>query len=456
MTDSARLPSLLRRITLVLIGSFAVVFVVLFGWTAWGLLARDSGELDRGLLLSARSIGSALDAAGDDASASAAALVLLRELQQQDLTSEPPLHLVITRADGTLVSGGTFVPDAALLRVPDGAHSVPGTPWRVYAARGVRWRVLLVDDEAMRQRWLAGTLAVDLAKYIAMALPLVLLPLWLAARLSVQPLRRLSAAVAAREPLDTTPLPTPRRRWRELAPLEDALNRLFERTAQGLAREKAFVHDAAHELRTPLAVIAAEAHVLARSEGAARDEAAARLHSAVERASHLSQQLLQLAQADGAVRAPRERLDLMDLVRDAMALHAPRADAQQTELALEGPDQLPLDSDARTLRAIVDNLLDNALRHGGAGGGIHVRVAAADGQVRLDVADSGPGIAAADAPHVFERFWRADAAAGRGTGLGLAIVREAARSLGGDVALQRPGPGARFVVTLPRPAPRTP
>ena len=111
-------------------------------------------------------------------------------------------------------------------------------------------------------------------------------------------------------------------------------------------------------------------------------------------------------------------------------------------------------SDARTLRAIVDNLLDNALRHGGAGGAVRVRVAADEHQLTLEVVDSGPGIAAADAEQVFERFWRGNASDGRGTGLGLAIVREAARSLGGEVALQRPGPGAGFIVTLPRPAPR--
>jgi signal transduction histidine kinase len=144
----------------------------------------------------------------------------------------------------------------------------------------------------------------------------------------------------------------------------------------------------------------------------------------------------------------------MDLVRDAMSLHAARADAQGTELSLEGPDQLPMRSDARTLRAIIDNLLDNALRHGGAGGAVRVRVAAREHELTLEVADSGPGIAAADAEQVFERFWRGNASDGRGTGLGLAIVRGASHSLGGEVALRRPGPDAAFVVTLPLPGPR--
>jgi two-component system, OmpR family, sensor histidine kinase QseC len=455
MTTAQRLPSLLGRITAVLVGSFAVVFVVLFTWAAWGLLARDNGELDRGLMLSALSVAGALDAIGDEARAGSTALALLRELQQRDLSGEPPLHLAITRADGSVVLHSGVQPDAAMLGVADGAHTPPGSRWRVYAATGRNWRVLLIDgDDAARRRWLAWSIATDLALNIAMAIPFVLLPLWGAARLSLRPLRRLSAAVAARQPLDTTPLPAGARRWRELAPLEDSLNRLFERTAQGVAREKAFVHDAAHELRTPLAVIAAQAHLLATSEGAARTEAAGRLQSAVERASHLSQQLLQLAQADGAVRSPPQPLDLMDLVRDAMSLHAARADAQGTELSLEGPDQLPMRSDARTLRAIIDNLLDNALRHGGAGGAVRVRVAAAEHQLTLEVADSGPGIAAADAEQVFERFWRGNASDGRGTGLGLAIVRGASHSLGGEVALQRPGPGAAFVLTLPLPGPR--
>jgi signal transduction histidine kinase len=451
MTTAQRLPSLLGRITAVLVGSFAIVFVVLFAWAAWGLLARDSGELDRSLLLSARSVAGALDATGDEARAGSTALALLRELQQRDLSGEPPLHLAITRADGSLVLHTGVEPDAAVLGVADGVHSPPGSRWRVYAASGRQWRVLFIDDDAVRRRWLAASIAADLALNIAMAIPFVLLPLWGAARLSLRPLRRLSAAVAARQPLDTTPLPAGARRWRELAPLEDSLNRLFERTAQGVAREKAFVHDAAHELRTPLAVIAAQAHLLATSEGAARTEAAGRLQSAVERASHLSQQLLQ---ADGAVRSPPQRLDLMDLVRDAMSLHAARADAQGTELSLEGPDQLPMRSDARTLRAIIDNLLDNALRHGGAGGAVRVRVAAREHELTLEVADSGPGIAAADAEQVFERFWRGNASDGRGTGLGLAIVRGASHSLGGEVALRRPGLGAAFVVTLPLPGPR--
>jgi hypothetical protein len=288
VTTAPRLPTLLGRITAVLVGSFAIVFVVLFAWAAWGLLARDSGELDRSLLLSARSVAGALDAIGDEARAGSTALALLRELQQRDLSGEPPLHLAITRTDGSLVLHSGVEPDAAVLGVADGVHTPPGSRWRVYAASGSQWRVLLIDDDAVRRRWLAASIAADLALNIAMAIPFVLLPLWGAARLSLQPLRRLSAAVAARQPLDTTPLPTGARRWRELAPLEDALNRLFERTAHGVAREKAFVHDAAHELRTPLAVISAQAHLLATSEGAARTEAAARLQSAVERASHLS------------------------------------------------------------------------------------------------------------------------------------------------------------------------
>jgi hypothetical protein len=197
VTTAPRLPTLLGRITAVLVGSFAIVFVVLFAWAAWGLLARDSGELDRSLLLSARSVAGALDAIGDEARAGSTALALLRELQQRDLSGEPPLHLAITRTDGSLVLHSGVEPDAAVLGVADGVHTPPGSRWRVYAASGSQWRVLLIDDDAVRRRWLAASIAADLALNIAMAIPFVLLPLWGAARLSLQPLRRLSAAVAA-------------------------------------------------------------------------------------------------------------------------------------------------------------------------------------------------------------------------------------------------------------------
>jgi two-component system, OmpR family, sensor histidine kinase QseC len=317
-----------------------------------------------------------------------------------------------------------------------GQQTINGLTFRVYTASSERWRVVLLDNEGARSRWWVWTLLQDLAIYFGVALVLIVPPAWWAVRQALAPLRRLSDEVAARGPNDTQAL-TLKPTHRELQPLHGALNRLFDKLAQGVAREKAFVSDAAHELRTPLAVIATQAHVLTHAEGEARPEAARRLQGAVTRASHLSHQLLQLAQSDTLLARPHQTVDAMDTVRDVMASLNDRAQAQGSDVSLHGPDSLVLPTDARALHSIVDNLLDNALRYGGHGVTVEVHVLVPPNQQpptwRLRVADDGPGLTAEQRERAFERFWRADTGRAPGAGLGLAIVREAARSLGGSV-----------------------
>jgi len=450
VSDRNGLASMTRRVAITVVSAFGAVFLVLFVWLWQQSLARGTGELDRGLLATAKSLAAALDELNSDDGAAHIA-VLFRSFQGVDEPSDDlPVHLAMARRDG---SGAHYVGPLAgldLTDVPDGASTreVAGVRWHLYTASGKHWRVAVGDDVPARRRVISWMLFTDLARYLGLALPLVLVPVWFIAKASLKPLRQLSDHVAMRKPLDTSPLPDTGR-WKELAPLEHALNQLFERTAAGLAREKAFVHDAAHELRTPLAVIATQAHVLAASDGPARSDARHRLDDAVTRASHLSQQLLLLARADSAARVQPESLDLMNLVRDTMALHAERAVQQGTELDLQGPDQLPLRSDPRAWRSIIDNLLDNALRYGGAGGVVSVAVEQAQAAVVLSVADQGPGIDAAHRDRVFDRFWRGSGHSQPGSGLGLAIVREAARALGGDARVADSTVGARLQVSLP-------
>jgi signal transduction histidine kinase len=430
--------------------AFGVVFIVLFAVLFGEAMGRDSGFVDSALRQTAQRVARALDRVDSDEGARVAVYLFADNQAGYNLAEEPPFRLLAQRIGGGHMYGGSELPQLDLASMPDGLSTQPhgSGEWRVYTVTGQRWKVATVDDGPLRSRWVSAQVFADLATSLAMALPIVLLPVWWMARASLKPLTTLSDAVSARSPLDTTPLPT-KKRWRELVPLEDALNRLFERTASGLAREKAFVHDAAHELRTPLAVINAQAHLLASSEGAAREQAQQLLQAAVARASHLTQQLLHLAQADAAVQSHRVPVDLMNMVRDAMALLAERATCQGTELDLQGPNHLRIQSDPRALRSIIDNLLDNALRYGGAGGTVVLQVLHENNQIRLSCSDQGPGIPHEDQERVFERFWRGKQAEQPGTGLGLAIVREAARSLGGQASVAHGPPGATVTVSLP-------
>lgn len=450
-----RQPRLQRRVLLSMLGVILALFGLIFAIILWGAFKRDSGELDRLLLQGAQSLARSLEQMPDDASASAGVTVfmhLMADSAANDPRGEPPPLLRVARRDGSLRLPPLQPGDADLLRLPEGVSDAAhqGATLRAYTAHSARWAVALLDDRDKRARWAAVDVGLELLLYLAIALPVILLPVWLALRTALAPLQRLSDQVAARAPGDTSPIALPKG-YRELLPLQTALNRLFERVAASFQREKAFVHDAAHELRTPLAVISTQAHVLQASEGAARHEAARRLQGAVARASHLAHQLLRLAQADATALAPRQRVDVMNLVRDTLAGLAEAAADHGAELALNGPDSALVATDPRALRAMLGNLVDNALRYGGRGVQVDVTVAVHEDHWLLQVDDNGPGIPPEHHAQVFDRFWRGRAEDERGAGLGLAIVREAARSLGGDVTLQAGpgGRGCRFVVNLP-------
>jgi two-component system, OmpR family, sensor histidine kinase QseC len=457
-------PSLMWRVVWAVLGGFMAIFVVLLGWIGYTSLGRESGEFDRGILASAQGLVKALNDVNSDAGAQAA-VSLFSEMVANTAGSmadgEPQLTVSIATLDGSVRRPGRLAPQLDVLGLRDGVvqHTVDGRNLRFYVASKGRWKAALIDESDVRGAWAIKLLARDLLMYLAAVLPIVLLPVWLTVRAALGPLHRLSELLARRSLHDSSPL-AERTPYKELMPLEASLNRLFERVGQGMAREKAFVHDAAHEMRTPLAVISTQAHLLAASEGPAREDARLRMQSAIERASHLTQQLLRLAQADSTALAATQPVDVMNVARDALASFAERASTQGSELALDGPDNLLVRSDRQGLRSIIENLVDNALRYGGPGVSVDVRVfapsaAAGAGSAasawQLWVADNGPGIAVAQRERVFERFWRGQHDHSRGAGLGLAIVREVARSLGGDVHVEDGlhGKGCAIVVRMP-------
>jgi two-component system, OmpR family, sensor histidine kinase MtrB len=208
------------------------------------------------------------------------------------------------------------------------------------------------------------------------------------------------------------------------------------------ARERRFTADVAHELRTPLTALMGEASLLADHLDQLPPESrrpAELLIADVARLRKLVEDLMEISRFDaGAESVHAEEVDVAALVRAAV-----RARGWDDRVRLEG-DGLRVTSDPRRLERIVANLVDNALEHGGSS--VSVRI----GKREIEVADDGPGIPREHLPHVFERFYKADASrSGGGTGLGLAIARENAILLGGELEVaSEPGQGARFTLRL--------
>jgi two-component system OmpR family sensor kinase/two-component system sensor histidine kinase QseC len=223
----------------------------------------------------------------------------------------------------------------------------------------------------------------------------------------------------------------------EVAPMVTALNALLDRLGRSFDTQRAFVADAAHELRSPLTALKLQMTRLERArDDSVRAEATAALSAGIERAAHLVEQLLALARTEpGAPPPALASVDLAELARSALADCAPLATSQGSTLELRADAPVPLQGHAASLVLLVRNLVDNALRYAGPGATVQVRVAQQEGAPVLTVDDSGPGIPVAERERVFDRFYRRADAVAPGSGLGLALVKSVAERHGARVLL---------------------
>jgi signal transduction histidine kinase len=284
--------------------------------------------------------------------------------------------------------------------------------------------------EDIQQRWLSLW---PMLRIIGTGQLLILLWVvvvtWLAARGGLRPLVALAAQLGERKPGELAPVAdTPR--FRELNPIVDELNGLLAREAARLETERGFLADAAHELRTPLAAVAAQAHLLATTaEPQMRTAAAAELQQGIDRVSHLLTQLLTIARLEsGHPGGPAEALDLAELCRQRIAAVSALARTRGVQLQLEAPELMVVQLQRSSFASILDNLVDNAIRYAATGGQVLVRLAGIPNGFKLEVLDDGPGIAADQRAKVFERFYRLPGSDQPGSGLGLAIVKRLVES----------------------------
>ena len=249
-----------------------------------------------------------------------------------------------------------------------------------------------------------------------------------------------------------------------LAPRDDEVGRLaatfdgmLDRLERAFAQQRRLVADASHELRTPLAIVRSDLDILRRRpRSLAEHEAFEReLDEEVTRLSRIVEDLLTLARADsGEAELEREFLYLNALVADAADSLDGLAAAKGVALGAVLEPDLAVVGDPIWLRQLILNVAGNAVKYTPAGGQVRLSLSSTGAWVRLEVADTGIGIAPDDIRRVFDRFFRADKARSRtegGTGLGLAIARWCAEAHGGRItARSSPGQGSTFTITLPR------
>jgi two-component system, OmpR family, sensor histidine kinase QseC len=438
--ERLRQPTLARRSAITVLACFTVIWAVLLAYQYYIVISVQS--TGRGM----RSYGEAVLVAVNQFADAEQAATHLRITEQFLNTRRKQIGILpgeltyeLQTLQGQIVYQSKAWPPASLV-AKQGIMTMlehQGRQYAVYRGRSERWILTVVEPRRTDAEFLLYN-AKELLPFLLLALPFLIVPLWWSMHHGLRPLRQLADTLDQRTDTDLHPIGFHAKHI-ELKPLEHALDELLLKLRERLSRERAFVQDAAHELRTPLAVMAAQAHAMAHTEDAdARAQSQAHLENAIERASHVSSQLLSLAAMDEIASQPKQTIDLAHWVRQQLAAVAHQAMSKDIELSLDAPEMLINTVDLAALESVLSNLLDNAIRYGHSGGNINVALRATNQQMQgfeLMVSDDGPGIAESDRERVFERFYRVPGQTASGSGLGLAIVLQAARRMGGSITL---------------------
>ena len=373
------------------------------------------------------------------------------------------MYAQITAGDGAVLAGDVGMPrpdpdDRAPLgeiRLRDTeVETQPVRMGYVWVADPAGGGPLLVQvgDPLKRRRILMGNVTALVMGVVTFIVPVIGALVWFGVWRGLRAVRRLRTHIDARPADDLSALPS-EDAPSELATLVESVNEQLDRVRRHLEAQRRFVADAAHQLRTPLAGLKAQADAALR--GGTLEEARARLERIEESADRLGRlvaQLLSLARADDALgrTPPRESVELNSLLREVCAGAAEQAMARQISLGFDAaPRAVEVQGSALLLRELFANLVDNAIRYTPEGGEVSVRVVPSH-EPAVHVADSGQGVPAEERERIFERFHRVLGTGASGSGLGLAIVRTIGELHRAAVRVEnRKEGGSRFVVVFP-------
>ena len=402
----------LRRSLVVAISIILTLLAVAAAANAYVSALREASDL---LDLQQRQIARFV---GDDKSLAAG------DLQQPDTDSDEDYVIEISYTDGRAPrrsNAGDPLPAATATGFSDFTNAEGN--WRMFTLVSAARTVKIAQMTQPRDE-LAANSAVQAALPFLLAIPLFWLIMhWIVGRIMSR-LTRVADAVARRAPGDAEPvelghIPT------EIRPLVTAMNSALMRSRAAIEQQRAFLSDAAHELRTPLAAVTLQIGNLKQVvRGPQTAERLKDLEQGVRRATLVTDQLLRLARHDaGKADSVMERLRLDEVTKAVVASLVPLAEARNIDMGLTRCDAFDFNGVPRDLHVLLSAFMENAIRYSADGGNVDISVEASGAAAVVTVTDTGPGIPEAMLPRVFDRFFRAAARDYEGSGLGLSIAR---------------------------------
>ena len=419
------MPSLKRRLLLGLLLALVVNWASWFAWYAYEQGRTQTGAWDQKLHevanVAMRSLPISLTQAQGP--------IGFEPADRENVLFDIQINFQVWTRDGSrLLARSPGAPTTPLNdRFENGYANVManGEPWRMYADSDVNNRIqvqvgiALADRRAEFRAWLWQGLQASALLFLLLTLTLRFVVNRTLARLD-----GLRATLLSRDPFDLAPLPHQGMPI-ELQPLIVSVNRLLGRLETAMNRERRFIADAAHELRTPLAALTTHAELArAASENASRQGALDGLLAVARRATRLSEQLLDQARLDAIERRPTTPVDLATLISIGVRDYESAARGKRQRITLD-TQASPVNGDIDAIGILISNLMDNAVRYTPEGGRIEVRCTPRpSGGALLSVADNGPGVPESEWPRIFERFYRShgNSHGTRGSGIGLALV----------------------------------
>lgn len=380
--------------------------------------------------------------------------------QKKFLTDEPPesymdkFNFQVWNDSGKLLLHSSTAPKTPLTAESDGFSdkTIADQNWRVFTTYNDKAGIRTVLAERYDTRnELGHRIAQDDLYIMLLTFPLSGLLIWIIIGRGLDSLEKVAEEVSNRapshlEPVDLQEIPE------EIKPVIDELNKLFFRLKEGFEREKRFAADAAHELRTPLAALKAQAQVALNSNDIEeKNQALQKLIASVNRSTHIVQQLLTMSRLvpEATSMHDEDAVNLGKLTREILAMLAPSAVEKHIELEFENDEKIPqIIGNPTALGILIRNLVDNAIRYSNENGLVLVRLFKEAHDIVLEVTDNGPGIPPELQARVFERFFRVLGNKSPGSGLGLAIVQQICELHGGRVVLASPQEGTGLIVRV--------
>ncbi|AYO39639.1 ATP-binding protein [Serratia sp. P2ACOL2] len=366
-----------------------------------------------------------------------------------------PLFVVFVRNNQMLYASPAQ--DKPLVLPPSvlsGTISYANVKWHIAGSWSDKQKFRVIVGESFDNRTtIFGNPAESTAIPLLVILAAIIVTLLITAYFSLRPLRQIARTISDRKPGNLSPINV-RAQYQEIRPVVLEINKLMTRIDAANQREKRFMADAAHELRTPIAAVLAQLHLLTQvADKTERQEIIGDMQLGLDRAASLSRQLIDLAKLESEDFPLKiEAVDIYAEVSKCIAQHVPYAMEKNVELSLEGSENVMIDTDRHSLITIFTNLLENAIKYAPPGGRIEANIRSLSPLgCYITLRDNGPGVSREYQKRLFERFYRVPGVQQTGSGLGLAIAKNLADKIGAQLRITEglDERGIGFVIDLP-------